>query len=81
MENLFEASVLARTIDGKTFNPKTDKDTATFYSKIVFADKVVRPNYATINFSKYTLIFDRIMAVLAHYSAHKPSSATLSVIR
>lgn len=79
MEDLFEASVRAETIDGKTFNPKDDKDTATQYGKLVFADKVVRANYATINFSQFVPILDRILAVLAHYSAHKPSSATPSV--
>jgi RNA-directed DNA polymerase len=79
MEDLFEASVRAETVDGKTFNPKDDKDTATQYGKLVFADKVVRAKYATINFSQFTPILDRILAVLAHYSAHKPSSATPSV--
>jgi retron-type reverse transcriptase len=79
MEDLFDASVRAETVDGKTFNPKDDKDTVTQYSKIVFADKVVRAKYATINFSQFTVIFDRILAVLAHYSANKPSSATPSV--
>ena len=53
MENLFEASVLAKTLDGKTFNPKSDQDTATQYGKVIFADKVVRANYDKINFSKF----------------------------
>lgn len=79
MEDLFEASVRAETVDGKTFNPKDDKDTATQYGKLVFADKVVRAKYATINFSQFTPILDRILAVMAHYSAHRPSSATPSV--
>lgn len=75
MEDLFDAAVLATKVDGKDFDPKDDKDTSTQYSKMVFADKVVRANYATINFSKFTVILDRIMAAMAHYKAHKPSSA------
>lgn len=76
MEDLFDTAVRSTKVDGKQFNPKDDKDTATEYGKMVFADKVVRPNYATINFSKFAVILDRILAVMAHYKAHKPSSAT-----
>lgn len=76
MEDLSDAAVLAMKVNGKSFNPKDDKDTATEYGKMVFADKVVRVNYATINFSKFTVILDRILAVMAHYKANKPSSAT-----
>lgn len=79
MEDLFDAAVHAETIDGKTFNRKDDKDTATQYGKLVFADKVVRANYATIDFSQFKPIFDRILAVLAHYKASKPLSVTPSV--
>ncbi len=77
MEHLFDAAVHATSLDGKTFNPKDDKDSATQYGKLVFADKVVRANYDKIDFSKFTLVLDRIIAVIAHYSAHKPSIATL----
>jgi len=76
MEDLFEASVLATTLDGKAFNPKDDKDTATQYGKFVFADKVVRPNYDKINFSQFAVILNRILAVMTHYSANKPRAAT-----
>ena len=76
MEDLFEASVKARILDGKTFNPKVDKDTATQYGKLIFADKVVRANYDKINFSKFALILNRILAAMTHYSAHKPPTAT-----
>jgi hypothetical protein len=76
MEDLFDASVRAAKVGGKSFNPKNDKDTATEYGKLVFADKVVRANYAKINFSKFTVIFDRILAVIDHYKSHKPSAAT-----
>ena len=76
MEDLFDASVLATKVDGKDFNPKDDKDTATQYGKLVFADRVVRANYDKIDFSQFSVILNRIVAVMAHYSAHKPSSAT-----
>ena len=76
MEDLFDASVRATKVDGKDFNPKDDKDTATQYGKLVFADRVVRANYDKIDFSQFSVILNRIVAVMAHYSAHKPSSAT-----
>lgn len=76
MEDLFDASVRATKVDGKDFDLKDDKDTDTRYGKLVFADRVVRANYSKIDFSQFTTILDRIVAVMAHYSAHKPSSAT-----
>ena len=76
MEDLFDASVRATKVDGKDFNPKDDKDTATQYGKLVFADRVVRANYNKIDFSQFSVILNRIVAVMAHYSAYKPSSAT-----
>jgi RNA-directed DNA polymerase len=76
MEDLFDASVRAQKVGGKNFNPKAEKDTATEYGKFVFADKVVRANYDKINFSQFTIIFDRISAAMVHYNANKPSSAT-----
>ena len=76
MEDLFDASVRATKVDGKDFNPKDDKDTATQYGKLVFADRVVRANYNKIDFSQFSVILNRIVAVMAHYSTYKPSSAT-----
>jgi hypothetical protein len=76
MEDLFDASLRATTLDGKTFNPKNDQDTATQYGKMAFADKVVRANLDRINFSSFIPIFNRIWAVMVHYSAHKPPSAS-----
>jgi len=77
MEELFDASARAVKVGGKSFNPKSDKDTATEYGKLVFADKVVRANYDKIDFSKFLLILNRVVAVMVRYSAHKPPSATL----
>ena len=67
MEDLFDASVLTTKVDGKEFDPTGDKDPAKYYGKLIFADQVVRANFAKINFGKFTTIFDRISAVIAHY--------------
>lgn len=75
MEDLFEDSVLSKKLGGKTFNRKDDKDTENHYGKFVFADKIVRPNYSTIDFSKFSIILDRIMAVFLHYRMNKSSGA------
>ncbi len=76
MESLFEDKVLKQTIDGKTFSPSTEKDTGTHYGKLVFADKVVRVNYDTINFDAFKPLLDRVIAVLDHYALNKPNAAT-----
>ena len=69
MEDLFAPSVRATKVDGKDFNPKDDKDTATQYGKLVFADKVVRANYDKIDFSLFSVILNRIVAAMVHYNS------------
>ncbi|UDL96262.1 retron Ec67 family RNA-directed DNA polymerase/endonuclease [Lichenihabitans sp. PAMC28606] len=76
MEDLFDEKTRKELVDGKTFNPKADKDTATQYGKMVFADRVVRANYAMINFDKFKPLLERIVAVLDHFDANKPKAAT-----
>lgn len=61
IEDFFEPGLLKREVDGKVFN----QDEATFdvtkeYGKAVFAEKVVRPNIAKINFDKFDPILTRI---------------------
>lgn len=68
IEDFFKPSVLATIVDGKTFDPdaKIHAGTST-YSKQVFAEKVVRPNEATIDFTGFAGILDRICKVIADY--------------
>jgi len=68
IEDFFEPSLLATTIDGKSFNANNEGlDENTEYSKAVFATKVVRPNIAKINFDKFDPILARLeSAIEAH---------------
>ena len=50
---MFDASIKATVIDGKTFNPGDGFDKDKHYSKKVFAHKVVRPKADTIDFTGF----------------------------
>ncbi|MER8376264.1 retron Ec67 family RNA-directed DNA polymerase/endonuclease [Mesorhizobium sp. M1406] len=69
IEDLFDASVLAVELDGKKFDPNKKHGEDGKYGKARFAEKVVRPNIATIDFSKFEVLLSRIIAVLDDYSA------------
>jgi hypothetical protein len=68
IEDLFQPSLLATKLGGKKFNPDKDHNADGEYGKYVFAEKVVRPNAATIDFSGFAPLLDRIVAVVDHYS-------------
>jgi RNA-directed DNA polymerase len=75
MEDLFDASIKAAEIDGKIFDPAKDHDAPGKYGKFYFAEKVVKPNAATIDFSMFAPLLERIVAVLADYKARMIASA------
>ena len=60
--------MLATELDGKKFNASKDHRGDGEYGKCVFAEKIVRPNADTINFSGFAPLLDRIIAVLDDYS-------------
>ncbi|MBV8635908.1 MAG: hypothetical protein JO002_15540 [Burkholderiaceae bacterium] len=74
IEDFFDPSTLAATVDGKTFNPSDDKDSVTEFGKNVFAHKVVKANADTISFVGFTPILDNIVAAIRAH-AQKPTSA------
>ena len=57
-------------LEGKKFDPNKKHGEAGKYGKIRFAEKVVRPNTATIDFSKFDVLLDRIVAVVDDYAAN-----------
>ena len=73
IEDLFDKSLTATKIDGKDFDPDKKHGEAGKYGKVVFAEKVVRPNVATIDFSKFEALLDRLTAVLDDYGANPPN--------
>lgn len=68
IEDFFDTRVLGTLLNGKKFNPnKPHGDTST-YGKAKFAEEVVRPNKATIDFNKFDQILSSIVDVLdEHY--------------
>jgi hypothetical protein len=75
IEDLFPESLLKTTVDGKTFDPNKKHKAAGKYGKAVFAEKVVEPNIATIDFVKFGSLLERVVAVLLDYKTKLPLSA------
>jgi RNA-directed DNA polymerase len=67
IEDLFTATVLKTVVGGKTFNPGKKIDPTKEYGKIVFAEKVVRPNANKIDFSAFQKLLDRVAGSLKYY--------------
>lgn len=69
IEDLFDPALLGTILNGCKFNPDKDHDAPGEYGKAVFAKNVIAKNVKTVDFSNFDQIFDRIIAVLNHYSA------------
>lgn len=69
VENLFPADLLLKELDGKKFNPKKAHAAEGEYGKAEFAEKVIRPNAHTIDFTGFTPLLVRIEAAIAHHQA------------
>lgn len=79
IEDLFEAELLNIRLDGKPFNRKKEHGDETAYGKAIFAEKVVRPNWTTIDFSAFSDLLSRIEQCITHYAMIKASSPTSAV--
>jgi RNA-directed DNA polymerase len=73
IEDLFDPSLLNTEIAGKKFDPKKEHGEDGKFGKVIFAEKVVRPQKDKIDFSKFSSVFDRIVAVLDDYAANPPT--------
>lgn len=71
IEDLFPSDLLKTVIDGKTFDPDKEHEAPGKYGKVVFANRVVIPQAATIDFTGFAALLDRIVAVLDHHAALK----------
>jgi RNA-directed DNA polymerase len=76
-EDFFDPALLATKIDGKTFNPAKEHEAPGEYGKVVFAERVVRPQAGSINFSGFDPILTRIDAVLDDYAKRKAAAPSL----
>lgn len=70
IEDLFEPAVRAEKINGLIFDPDKKNEEKGKYGKQWFAEKVVRPKKATINFDGFDSLLERIVAVMDDYVAH-----------
>jgi len=64
VEDFFTAQTLALPYDGKTFNPVKGADRTKYFSKQVFAHKVVRPNADKIDFTGFKPLLTNITAAI-----------------
>ena len=80
METFFPAAVLATKLGGKTFDPDKEHDAPGKYGKMAFAMKVIEPNSDKIDFSGFTPLLDRIVAVLDHHAALKPAPLAVAAV-
>jgi RNA-directed DNA polymerase len=69
IEKLFEPQVLKTKLDGKSFKPENTKASPTEYGKYIFAEKVIKPNYAAIKFDNFEPLLRRIEAAIDAYTA------------
>jgi len=71
IEDFFNPTLLATKIGEKIFNPEKEHEAEGEYGKVVFAEKVVRPNAHAIDFTGFEPILTRIEAVIADYAERK----------
>lgn len=77
IEDFFDSTIKSKIINGKTFDAKSEFETATHYGKIVFAHKVVRAYGDKINFSEFKVILSNIVSVIdGHAKKHPVASPT-----
>lgn len=69
MEDLFDESVLKRTLSKKTFNRTNNKCKDNEYGKEAFAKGVVLKRRKKINFTKFSIIFDSINEIINHHES------------
>lgn len=79
IEDLFDPTLLQTVLDGKTFDPTKTHNAPGKYGKVVFAERVVVPNAATIDFSRFATLLDRIVAVLDHHTGLKAAPLGVAV--
>lgn len=74
IEDFFDDTTKNYKLDGKSFDPKSDADTDSTYSKTAFAHKVVKPNAATIYFGGFSELLASISAVVDDYAVQLQST-------
>jgi RNA-directed DNA polymerase len=73
IESFFNDDVKSAKLNGKSFSTDKEINTTTQYGKAIFAEKIVRPNADTIDFSGFSPIIYRIVSVIRHYQKQSNS--------
>jgi RNA-directed DNA polymerase len=71
IEQLFSPALLGSIVDGKKLNLKKKHEAPNEYGKVVFAEKVVKPNISKIDFSGFSGILNRIAGAMDRYEKLK----------
>jgi RNA-directed DNA polymerase len=69
IEDLFDSSVTSRLLSNKPFDRNKEHGDSTSYGKQVFAEKVVKAEVETIDFSKFDELLDRMSSAIDDYYA------------
>jgi hypothetical protein len=72
IEDFFDGNTRSTAIDGKTFSEQNDFDPDRHYGKIVFAQKVIAPNAATIDFTGFRPLLTNIVAAITQHKRSLP---------
>jgi hypothetical protein len=68
IEDSFQDDAKSVEVDGKAFDPNNETETSARYGKTVFAHKVVVQRAATLNFTGFRPLLDRIVAVIEEHA-------------
>lgn len=66
IEDMFEASILKKALDGKKFNPDKPDITKEF-GKHIFAEKIIKPEAHTLNWAGFVPLLARVVAAIGDY--------------
>jgi RNA-directed DNA polymerase len=77
IEDLFELTLLATLLGGKSFNPTNFDSSATEYGKFYFAEYVVRPKRQSIDVTGFSPLLVRLAAACADYTTKQVQNAAL----
>lgn len=67
IEDFFQETDLSIRLNGKKFDPASDEETDTTYTKASFAYKVVEVMAHKIDFSGFESLLNRIQEAIHHY--------------
>lgn len=71
IEDLFTQETRDELVDKKTFNAESNYNRVTEYGKDTFANKVILAKKGSIDFSKFSVLLNRVVQCIEHYDSIK----------